>query len=169
MSGGLSNSYEAQSHNRRPSDGLDLRQQYNAGVKKDAALRLPKIEEVKKYEDSFENESNASTVLRKTSGWFKRCSRSGEEFRSSTVTAGSMRSHSSQDTVKDPYTRPHNPHLDSSGLTVSPKKKISKLGRWFKKRDSKPEMALGGMSFKVFSNTRMLITISQSMILLMTR
>lgn len=169
MSGGLGNSHEAQPHKRRPSDGLDLRQQYNAGVKEDAALGLPKIEEIKKYENSFENESNANTILQKTSGWFKRSSRSGEEFPTSTVATGSVRSHSSQGTVKDPYIRPRNPHLDSSDLLVSPKKKISKLGRWFKKRDSKPEMALGGMSFKVFSNTRMLITISQSMILLMTR
>ncbi len=160
MSGGLGDGIDTQSSRRRPSEGLDLRQQYKAGLKKDAALVLPKIEEVKKDEDSFEGESNASTILRKTSGWFKRNSRSGDDFRGSTGGSESWRSQSSYSTVQDPYNRPQNPHLDSSLLPESPKKKISKLGRWFKKRNSKPNMTLSGMlgDFRVFARTRLLTT-----------
>jgi hypothetical protein len=160
MSGGLGDGIDTQSSRRHPSEGLDLRQQYRVGLKKDAALVLPKIEEVKKDEDSFEGESNASTILRKTSGWFKRSSKSGDDFRGSTGRSESWRSQSSYSTVQDPYNRPQNPHLDSSLLPESPKKKISTLGRWFKKRNSKPNMSLSGMlgDFRVFARTRLLTT-----------
>lgn len=144
MSGGPSKDKDTQSHKRRPS-GLDLRQQYDAGRKAEASPALPKIEEAEKYEDGFENESTASTIVRKTSGWFKRSSKSGEDFRVSIIGSESLRSHSSHGTVKDPYTGPPNQQLDSAALPNLPKKKPFSLGRWFKKRNSKPDMTLGGM------------------------
>ncbi|KAN0119561.1 Pkinase domain containing protein [Hyaloscypha variabilis] len=143
MSGGLGDDMQTQSHNRGTSEGLNLRQQYNFGANDPAACVPPKIEEGKKDEDSFMTDSNASTILRKTSGWFKRSSRSGGESGKSTAGSDSWRSHSSHGTAQEPYPRPHNPHLDSSLLPPSPQKKISKLGRWFKKRKSKPNMSLG--------------------------
>jgi hypothetical protein len=148
MSGGMRNDNDTQPHCDRPLESFDLRQQYNTDAKKDAALGLPKIAESKQDDASFEYESNASTILRKTSGWFKRSSRSGEGFQASTVRTSSVQSHSSQGTLQDPYTRPHNPQPDSSALPISPKK-ISKLGRWFKKRNSKPDMAIGGSMSRV--------------------
>jgi hypothetical protein len=150
MSGGNRNDNETQPRCERPLESFDLRQQYNTDAKQDVALGLPKIAESKQDDDSFEYESNASTILRKTSGWFKRSSRSGEGLQASTVRTRSVQSHSSQGTVQDPYTRPHNPHLDSSALPISPKKKkIPKLGRWFKKRNSKPDMTIGGSMSRV--------------------
>lgn len=145
MSGGLGDDMNTQLHRRRPSEGLDLCQQYKTGIKKDITLELPKIEEVKKNEDLFENESNTSTILRKSSGWFKRSSRSGDDFRGHTARSESWRSQSSYDPVEDPYNRPQNPHLGSSILPVSPKKKASRIGRWFKKREWKPNMTLSSM------------------------
>ena len=146
MSGGLGDSYENQSQSRDPSDGLDLRQQYKFGVKEPAASGLSKIEEAKKDEDSYENDSNASTLLRKTSSWFKRSSRSGGGSVKSTAGSDSWRSQTSYNMGQEPYHRPQNPHLDSSTLPEPPEKKMSKLGKWFKKRNSKPNMSLGGMS-----------------------
>jgi serine/threonine-protein kinase HSL1 (negative regulator of Swe1 kinase) len=150
MSGGIRNDHDTQVHCERPLESFDLRQQYSTDARKDAALGLPKIAESKQDDDSFEYESNASTILRKTSGWFKRSSRSGEGFQAaSTVRTSSVQSHSSQGTVQDPYTRPHNSRLDPTALPISPKKKISKLGRWFKKRNSKPDMTIGTSMSKV--------------------
>ena len=141
--GALGDGNENQSQIQGPSEGLDLRQQYKFGVKEPVASGLPKVEEAKKDEDSFED-SNASTILRKTSGWFKRSSRSGGESAKSTAGSDSWRSQTSYGMCQEPYHRPNNPHLDSSILPEAPKKKISKLGKWFKKRNSKPNMSLGG-------------------------
>jgi serine/threonine-protein kinase HSL1 (negative regulator of Swe1 kinase) len=141
---GPSKDKDTQSHKRRPS-GLDLHQQYDASIKAETSPALPKIEEAKKDEDEFENESTTSTIVRKTSGWFKRSSKSGEDFRVSVIGSESLRSHSSHGTVKDPYTGPPSQQLDSAALPTLPKKKPFSLGRWFKKRNSKPDMTLGGM------------------------
>jgi len=144
MPGGLAMDKDMHSHKRHPSE-LDLRQLFDVGLKADATAGLPKIEEAKKDDDEFENESNASTIIRKTSGWFKRNSKSGEDFKVSVHGTESLRSHSSHGMVRDPYNRPPNPHLESTALSLSPKKKAFSLGRWFKKRNSKPDMTLGGM------------------------
>jgi len=121
---------------RHRQSKLGLRQQYHAGSKSDITPDLRRIDEDQNNE-TFANESNSGTIVKKKSTWFKRSSRSGDE-NDWKMSMGGGTTIPSQSSSND--TAP--PPADYS-LPILSKKKFS-LSRLFKKRSSRPNMSLGG-------------------------
>ena len=114
--------------------GLELRQQYSAEGKQDAS---PDLERIDEDEDRYANDSNAGTIVKKKSTWFKRSSKSGDEneWKMSIGGGHAIPSHSStNDTARQQQDPP---------LPFLAKKKGFSLGNLFKRRPSNPDMTLG--------------------------
>ena len=111
------------------TSGLDLRHQYHHN-RPDGSPDLGRIDE-----DHHDDISSAGTVVKKASQWFKRGSKSGDDFKSGP--GSSTHATSSDATVVPPYS-------NDPTLVSPPKKKKGIIGRIFGKKSSKPDMSLSG-------------------------
>jgi hypothetical protein len=130
---------------RRPS-AFGLREQYQASA--EAREEVRRIEEDRKDEDRITNEGSSGTIVKKRSGWFKRNSKSEEEDWQMSTAGETISSKADADDVQPPYERPANPLL-MSPPPDPPKKKGFNLGRLFKKRSQKADMAMSGRCIKL--------------------
>ncbi|QSZ36604.1 hypothetical protein DSL72_006484 [Monilinia vaccinii-corymbosi] len=124
---------------KNPSSCLGLRQQYYTGSKVDVGPELSRIDEDSNMDDLFTQDSNAGTIVKKRSGWFRRNSKAsdeGESRGSSLVGNETLLSQSSSKSdrrLEPEYLPPLPP----------PKKKGFNLGRLFKKKQPKTGMTVG--------------------------
>ncbi|KAF7870375.1 hypothetical protein EAF04_004121 [Stromatinia cepivora] len=124
---------------RNQSSGLGLRQQYSALSKVDVGPELSRIDEDSNMDDSFAQESNAGTIVKKRSGWFRRNSKAsdeGESRGSSIVGNDTMLSQSSSKSGG------RKPEPEDLPPMPPPKKKGFNLGRLFKKKQPKTGMTV---------------------------
>ncbi|KAB8295012.1 hypothetical protein EYC80_006959 [Monilinia laxa] len=124
---------------RNQSSGLGLRQQYYAGSKVDVIPELSRIDEDSNLDDPFAQGSNAGTIVKKRSGWFRRNSKASDEgeSRGSSIVGNETllsQSSSKSDRRSEPEDFPPLP---------PPKKKGFNLGRLFKKKQPKTGMTVG--------------------------
>ncbi|ESZ96597.1 hypothetical protein SBOR_3019 [Sclerotinia borealis F-4128] len=124
---------------RNQSSSLGLRQQYYAGSKVDVAPELSRIDEDSNMDDPFAQDSNAGTIVKKRSGWFRRNSKAsdeGESRSSSIVGNETMLSQSSSKSDR-------RSEAEDLPPIPPPKKKGFILGRLFKKKQPKTGMTVG--------------------------
>ncbi|KAA8569343.1 hypothetical protein EYC84_000995 [Monilinia fructicola] len=124
---------------RNQVSGLGLRQQYHAGSKVDVIPELSRIDEDSNLDDPFAHDSNAGTIVKKRSGWFRRNSKASDEgeSRGSSIAGNETllsQSSSKSDRKSEPEDLPPLP---------PPKKKGFNLGRLFKKKQPKTGMTVG--------------------------
>lgn len=135
-----------------PDDSVSMRAgKQNQPYRLDASPDLGRIEENRDDEEEFGNSSNAGTILRKKSSWFKRSSQGSEDdYRMSVIGTEILDpknfNRSSARFIPD---RPRNPtpHLASS-VPEPPKKKLFGLGKFFRMQKSKPDMTVGGKFYQ---------------------
>ncbi|RAL65962.1 hypothetical protein DID88_005623 [Monilinia fructigena] len=121
------------------SSGLVLRQQYYSGSKVDVIPELSRIDEDSNLDDPFAQDSNAGTIVKKRSGWFRRNSKASDEgeSRGSSIAGNETllsQSSSKSDRRSEPEDLPPLP---------PPKKKGFNLGKLFKKKQPKTGMTVG--------------------------
>lgn len=124
---------------KNQTSGLGLRQQYYAGSKLDVGPELSRIDEDSNIDDPFGQDSNAGTIVKKRSGWFRRNSKASDEneSRGSSIAGNETmlsQSSSKSDRRSEPEELPPLP---------PPKKKGFNLGRLFKKKQPKTGMTVG--------------------------
>ncbi|EKD14605.1 uncharacterized protein L3040_000129 [Drepanopeziza brunnea f. sp. 'multigermtubi'] len=116
----------------------DLQHQYKSAARPDNRYELPPISE-SKNDDDHNDTSTGSIIIKKSSGWFKRNSKTdSEDYRVSIASSNGSRP--ADNDVSDPYQRPRNPQLQLAS-PKQPKKKPFNLGRIFKKK-LKPDMSI---------------------------
>lgn len=116
---------------------LDCRQNQAFGSKLDIRSDLGRIEEAL-HDDSFANDSNSGTIVKKKSAWFKRNSKTGED-QDWKISVGGVNTIPSQSSSNDIMQQ-----RQEAPLLFAPKKGGFSLGRLFRKRPSKTNMTLGG-------------------------
>jgi serine/threonine-protein kinase HSL1 (negative regulator of Swe1 kinase) len=116
---------------------LDCRQNQAFGSKLDIGSDLGRIEEAL-HDDSFANDSNSGTIVKKKSTWFKRNSKTGED-QDWKISVGGVNTIPSQSCSNDTMQQ-----RQEAPLLFAPKKRGFSLGRLFRKRPSKTDMTLGG-------------------------
>lgn len=119
-----------------------LRHQYYASSKADVGPELSRIDEDFNLDDPYAQDSNAGTIVKKRSGWFRRNSKASDEgeSRSSSIlgneTLLSQSSSKSGGRKSEPEDFPPIPPIPPT------KKKVSILGRLFKKKLPKTGMTV---------------------------
>ena len=126
----MSMSDQSSNSSRRGPSGHSLRQQYQAGSGLDVATDLGRIDE-DRYHDPIGNDGIAGTIVKK-SGWFKRNSKSEDDYELPMRPVNPMSSQLSG-TIR--------PRLNGP-LPQTPKKKGFSFGKLFKKRSSRPDMTV---------------------------
>lgn len=156
MSGALGFDHAKPLNWHKPS-GMSLREQYQATAETTRGGDLGRIGDDANDEYDISNQSSSGTIVKKKSGWFKRNSKS--EVEDCQISLADDTSVSNNDFIEPPYERPGNPHLVTPPAEA-PKKKGFSFGRLFKKRNSKPDMAVSGRSHPL--KLRILITLTLS-------
>lgn len=124
---------------KNQSSGQGLRHQYHASSKADVGPELSRIDEGSNLDDPYAQDSNAGTIVKKRSGWFRRNSKASDEGESRSSSIVGNETLLSQSSSKSGGRKSE----PEDFLPLPPtKKKGSILGRLFKKKLPKTGMTV---------------------------
>lgn len=125
---------------KNQSSGLGLRQKYYAGSKVDVGPELSRIDEDSNMDDIYAQDSNAGTIVKKRSGWFRRNSKASDEAESRGSSIAGNDTLLSQSSSKSGGRKSE---AEDFPPIPPPKKKGFNIGRLFKKKQLKTGMTVG--------------------------
>ncbi|KAF7952223.1 uncharacterized protein EAE97_001720 [Botrytis byssoidea] len=124
---------------KNQSSGQGLRHQYCANPKADVGPELSRIDEDSNLDDPYAQDSNAGTIVKKRSGWFRRNSKASDEGESRSSSILGNETLLSQSSSKSGGRKSE---LEDFPPIPPTKKKGSILGRLFKKKLPKTGMTV---------------------------